>query len=185
MRTLDDTKPYVTKRETQNHVRMMLGLEYDKLMNDLYYTMVTMINLEVIPELVCQIAKKLPEKCGRVILLESKTAKVCWELYNNKTWQHDPTFWMLFTSDGKLATSRTMVCDEIWFYEEAMKLVYNDDSYHHNIYDTVRIFDGLLAIGKKCDLPEITLSLWKERFNISYADYCRASEARVFQTRDD
>lgn len=182
---MDDTKTYATKRETQNQARMELYSKYSMQMNASCDSMVDIINAEIAPGLVRQIAEKPPQRCGRVVLCDGKTTKPCWELYNNKTWKDNPTFWMLFTSHGEFATSRTMVCDGVWAYEEAMRLTYNDDPYHHNVYDIVRIFDGLLAIGKECDLPEITLSLWKIRFDIFFADYYRASEARNHQTRDD
>lgn len=175
----------VTERERQNRTRRELDAAYSRRMIELYDPMVDIINLEVIPALVRRIVKKLPQRCGQVVLYDGKTTKVCWELYNNKTWKREPTFWMLFTSDGKFATSRTMKTDGLWIYEESMSLPYHDDPYHHYIYGTVRMFDGLLAIGKDCGMSEEILSSWKEKFDLLYAEYCRASEARINQTIDD
>jgi len=182
---LDSNEIYATRREIQNRTRRELDSKYSKRMNDLYNPVVDIINLEVIPGLVHQIAQKPPQQYGQVVLYDGKTTKVCWELYNNKTWKNNPTFWMLFTSDGKFATSSAMNRDGMWVYEEAMWLTHKDDPYHHCIYGTVRMFDGLLAIGRECDLSEKTLSLWKEKFDLLYAEYCRASEARTSQIRDD
>lgn len=184
MGILDGNEIYTARRETQNRTRRELDSKYSKRMIELYNPMVDIINLEVIPGLVRQIVKKPPQQCGQVVLYDRKATKACWELYNNKTWKSNPTFWMLFTSDGQFATSRTMKTDGVWIYEEPMGLPHYDDPYHHSIYGTVRMFDGLLAIGRECDLSEKTLSLWKEKFDLLYAEYCRASEARISQIRE-
>lgn len=177
MRTLDIGGKIVSERGKKYRISGASYLKYCKRMIDLYNPMVDIINLEVIPALVHQIDKEPPLPHGLVMLYDGMTTKTCWELYNDKPWGINPTFWMLFTSDGKFATSRKMISGGVWAYEEPMLLIHHVDQYHQYIYGTVRMFDGLLEIGKKCGLTDATLSSWKEKFDLLYAEYCRAKDA--------
>ena len=155
--------------------------EHSVRMVDLYNKMMDVADKEVIPELVKQNMGKGIKHDGWVDMLDGKE-HICWCLYRNWSvdgYSDNSTCW-LFLPDGRIVVSRQKK-DNTWIYDDRMSFCHNDDTGHHDIFHTVRIFDGLIKLAQEKVL-EVTLSFWKDKFDFLYAQYCRAKDDRFHQT---
>ena len=159
-----------------------LYASYSEKMVRLYNKMADMANKNVIPMLVKRITEENPpEPDGLIKMLGDKPNQPCWCLYDNGTFKNDPSIWTLFLPDGKLAVSRGKD-DGVWSYDDNSGFAYHDCTDHHAIFCAARAFDGLMEICYKCHFNNrVALSLWKDRFDLLYAQYCQTRDLMLFK----
>ena len=157
---------------------------YSQRMVETYNKMVDMVNQDIIPFLVGGITQKSSQPDGWLMTLGNEPKpQACWLIGDNKTFDNDATVWWLFMPDGKMVVSRSRNRDGIWSYDENFGFYHNDDTGHHDIFYFMELFDGLMEIAQKCGfINRSILLLWKNEFNLLYAQYCRAKDTRQYQT---
>lgn len=169
-------------KDAKSEKKQELCALYSEKLVKLYNKMSDIANKNVIPMLVNRIKEdNPPEPDGLIKMLGDQPNQPCWCLYDNETVKNDPSIWTLFLSDGKLVVSRNKE-DGIWSYDDNSGFAYHDCTDHHDIFYFVRAFDGLMEICYKSHFNNrAVLSLWKDKFDLLYAQYCQTRDLMLYK----
>ena len=135
-------------------------------------------------QLVIKFIGDSPQDFIFVVDFNSENAKTGWILYDNQIWNMDkPRFWSIFTAEGKIITSRSSSSEGVYMLEETVSpLRHYANSGILDCFHLVKMFDGLLAIGKKHGMVDMISSQLQAGCDACYARYCRAEAMLVEKT---
>ena len=129
----------------------------------------------VIPGVVLAIGD-LPQQHELMAYHGKCLGKPCWPLYDNRTWEMDaPTIWILLTFDGRVLDARDKLSTRDVF--RCSQKSY--PPYHYRVdglpcgHELIKIFDGLMKVGKIHGMSKDLMSDFRARFSVLYTDYQR------------